>query len=145
MTSDRRTFVNRLMATSIGAFALSLLAPVVTFLGPRTGTSLSSNVVTAADGETLDPEVLGEGESTHGLLGGQKVVVVRRQEDYLVLTATCTHLGCLVHFEEDAEHLACPCHGGRYDLQGQVTGGPPPRPLERIPVRREGDRLVRAD
>jgi Rieske Fe-S protein len=51
------------------------------------------------------------------------------------LSATCTHLGCQVHWDADAKHFLCPCHGGTYDAAGQVTGGPPPRPLDAIDVR----------
>lgn len=51
----------------------------------------------------------------------------------------CTHQGCpvqkVVHkIEGDGDGFACPCHGGRYDDDGQVTGGPPPRALRRLPI-----------
>jgi len=29
----------------------------------------------------------------------------------------------------------CPCHGGAYDSRGLVTGGPPPRPLDRVDIK----------
>ncbi len=146
MKPDRRTFVNRLFGTSLGALLAALLSPVVTFLTPRPGLGTSSDEVRTPDGSPLEVSALGTGESTHAVLGGEKVLVVRRgEEDFLVLTATCTHLGCLVHYEGEQGELACPCHGGRYDLEGRVTGGPPPRPLERISVRRDGERLVRAE
>jgi Rieske Fe-S protein len=29
----------------------------------------------------------------------------------------------------------CPCHGGSFDIHGQVTGGPPPGPMNRYLVR----------
>jgi menaquinol-cytochrome c reductase iron-sulfur subunit len=45
------------------------------------------------------------------------------------LSSACTHLGCRVAFDAEARRFACPCHGGFYDVNGQVTGGPPPSPL----------------
>lgn len=54
-------------------------------------------------------------------------------DTFLAYLATCTHQGCEVLAER--EGFRCPCHGGTYDLEGRVTGGPPPAPLGRIAVR----------
>ncbi len=67
----------------------------------------------------------------------QQVVFLRRiGEEVLALSSECTHLGCLVHFEEGSEgtpaHFACPCHKGQFDLLGKRTKGPPPAPLRRL-------------
>jgi Rieske Fe-S protein len=62
------------------------------------------------------------------------------------LSATCTHLGCQVHWEADKKRFHCPCHGGVYDAGGRVLEGPPPRPLDTLDARIEGtngDVLVR--
>jgi hypothetical protein len=40
-----------------------------------------------------------------------------------------------------AERFVCPCHGGVYDFQGKVTGGPPVRPLDRFVTRVRGGRV----
>lgn len=45
----------------------------------------------------------------------------------------CTHLGCTVSVTP--EHFVCPCHGSRFDLDGNVLTGPADRPLPRYPVR----------
>jgi Rieske Fe-S protein len=50
-------------------------------------------------------------------------------------SATCTHLGCQVHWEAQDRHFLCPCHGGVYDAAGNVLDGPPPRPLDSIDAR----------
>ncbi len=49
-----------------------------------------------------------------------------------VLSATCTHLGCTVQWNAAAGEFQCPCHGGRFGLDGAVLGGPPPKPLRRL-------------
>ena len=51
------------------------------------------------------------------------------------LSATCTHLGCQVHWDGEGKRFRCPCHGGVYDVTGKVLEGPPPRPLEVIETR----------
>lgn len=66
----------------------------------------------------------------------QSVVYVDRQGDgYRVVSAVCTHLGCSVRWDAGAGEYKCPCHGGVYDREGRVVDGPPPRPLDRLPVR----------
>jgi Rieske Fe-S protein len=56
----------------------------------------------------------------------------------LVLSPICTHMGCNVSWDEPSGEYHCPCHGGRYDRTGRVLAGPPPRPLDRLPVRLTG-------
>ena len=51
------------------------------------------------------------------------------------LSATCTHLGCQVRWDALSTRFRCPCHGGVFDVQGQVVEGPPPRPLDRVDAR----------
>lgn len=55
-------------------------------------------------------------------------VLVRRDERGLAFISTrCTHLGCRLRLA--GEELVCPCHGGRFTLDGAVTAGPPRAPL----------------
>jgi len=49
-----------------------------------------------------------------------------------VFVATCTHFDCTVGYHEDENRIYCACHGGSYDLEGNVTAGPPPKPLRRF-------------
>ncbi len=51
------------------------------------------------------------------------------------LSSTCTHLGCQVRWDAATTTFRCPCHGGVFDPQGNVVGGPPPRPLDRLDAR----------
>lgn len=45
----------------------------------------------------------------------------------------CTHLGCVVFWEDGADDLLCPCHEGHFDLRsGDPVSGPPDRPLPGI-------------
>ena len=60
---------------------------------------------------------------------GKPVVVVRTDSGFAAFSLACTHLGCLVHWEESAREFVCPCHAAVFDAAGQVVSGPPPRPL----------------
>jgi menaquinol-cytochrome c reductase iron-sulfur subunit len=56
---------------------------------------------------------------------------------YVAISTRCAHLGCPVNFVEAARSFVCPCHGGVYDFDGKVIGGPPVRPLDRFQTRVE--------
>jgi nitrite reductase/ring-hydroxylating ferredoxin subunit len=62
--------------------------------------------------------------------GGQKGVY--RDEDGALhaVSLRCTHLGCLLRFNGAERSWDCPCHGSRFDVDGNVLEGPAVRPLE---------------
>jgi menaquinol-cytochrome c reductase iron-sulfur subunit len=74
---------------------------------------------------------------------GKTTVYIRRgstdlDEDpasFIAISTRCAHLGCPVRFVPAAGNFICPCHGGVYDFEGQVIGGPPVRPLDRFQTR----------
>jgi menaquinol-cytochrome c reductase iron-sulfur subunit len=55
--------------------------------------------------------------------------------DFVAISTRCMHLGCPVRYVEASERFICPCHGGVYDIEGKVSGGPPVRPLDRFYTR----------
>ena len=54
---------------------------------------------------------------------------------FIAMSSRCMHLGCPIRFVSASERFICPCHGGVYDFEGKVTGGPPVRPLDRFYTR----------
>ncbi|MEU0391948.1 Rieske (2Fe-2S) protein [Streptomyces sp. NPDC006208] len=66
-----------------------------------------------------------------------RAIAIRLQDGTLAgYSAVCTHLACAVLFRADRGlegELLCPCHDGVFDVRtGDVTAGPPPRPLPRV-------------
>ena len=58
------------------------------------------------------------------------MIVIRVSDtDIKALSATCTHLDCIVGYKKDLSQVYCNCHGGAYDVNGRNISGPPPRPL----------------
>jgi ubiquinol-cytochrome c reductase iron-sulfur subunit len=57
------------------------------------------------------------------------------QAEWLILQASCTHLGCVPTFVEGSAYGGwfCPCHGSDYDTAGRIRRGPAPRNLDIAP------------
>ena len=54
---------------------------------------------------------------------------------FIAISTRCMHLGCPVSYKPAAQRFICPCHGGVYNFEGLVDGGPPVRPLDRFYTR----------
>ena len=59
---------------------------------------------------------------------------------YVALSQACTHQGCTVAYSSNS--FNCPCHGGRYDTNGNVTAGPPPSALKKYTVTKNANILT---
>lgn len=72
---------------------------------------------------------------------GAPDILIRNEEGNLkAFSAVCTHAGCTVGY--DGSEIYCPCHGGTYSAEtGEVTGGPPPAPLEPKQVLERGGQI----
>ena len=53
-------------------------------------------------------------------------------DNLLILNSRCTHLACTVNWSEADQVFLCPCHDAKFDPEGAVLDGPPPKPLERF-------------
>lgn len=58
-----------------------------------------------------------------------RAYVIRRADGFRALSSVCTHLGCITRYQAGEQIIACPCHGSRFDLDGEVLAGPAPRAL----------------
>jgi cytochrome b6-f complex iron-sulfur subunit len=77
---------------------------------------------------------LKEGDAKFFEFAGSSAVLIKTSSGQLVaLSAVCTHLGCIVQWVKEKQQFLCPCHGGQFSTDGTVLGGPPPRPLAKIP------------
>jgi Rieske Fe-S protein len=62
-------------------------------------------------------------------------------KDFKAISNVCTHLGCRVRWSEDEQVFHCPCHDARFDKDGAVLSGPPPRPLDEVTIKIEEDKI----
>lgn len=84
-----------------------------------------------AEGRTLRAVKRGEGKILE--LDGQKVAAYRDQHGRTTLrSAICTHMGCVVAWNQAERTWDCPCHGSRFKPGGQVLAGPAESPLPEV-------------
>jgi glycine/D-amino acid oxidase-like deaminating enzyme/nitrite reductase/ring-hydroxylating ferredoxin subunit len=85
--------------------------------------------LTGAEGRSL--RAVKRGEGTIIDRGGKKVAASRDERGALTLrSAVCTHMGCLVSWNDAERTWDCPCHGSRFTPKGTVISGPAGAPLE---------------
>ncbi|OGK21755.1 hypothetical protein A3C23_00290 [Candidatus Roizmanbacteria bacterium RIFCSPHIGHO2_02_FULL_37_13b] len=63
---------------------------------------------------------------------GAKIAVYKDEtgKEHL-LSAVCTHAGCIVSWNSNDKTWDCPCHGSRFDKMGKVIAGPAITDLEK--------------
>ncbi|MGW7064702.1 FAD-dependent oxidoreductase [Streptomyces sp. NPDC054904] len=86
---------------------------------------------TLGDGSNGPVATLPRGEGTVVRAQGKPCAVHRDDQGELhAVSAVCTHLGCLVAFNNAERTWECPCHGSRFGIDGEVLQGPALHPLE---------------
>lgn len=134
----RRNFIDVFFGGSLLATIAAFLYPVVRYVLPSKSTGVVQNSVTAAKAGELPPNA-----AKVFKFGSAPAVLINTAEGNLVaLSAVCTHLTCTVRYDGETGTLFCPCHNGRFDLNGNVLSGPPPRPLDTYAVEISGPDII---
>jgi len=134
----RRQFMNLLTFGAVTGTALGALYPVVKYFIPPSSGGTGGGV-TAKDAlgndivvsQFLGAHAPGDRTLAQGLKGDPTYIVVESDQnlaDYGI-NAVCTHLGCVVPWNNSENKFMCPCHGSQYDNTGKVVRGPAPLSL----------------
>jgi cytochrome b6-f complex iron-sulfur subunit len=132
------TLTRRFFMTAAGAAGLlytaALAYPIYRYLASPEEMALNATAVTEV---TLkDAQKLAAGSVLMFKFGTAPAMLIHHEDGrWISLTAVCTHLGCTVQYEPQADRIHCACHGGVYDpYTGANVSGPPPRPLKLFKV-----------
>ncbi len=154
VSGGRRAFLR--WATGLGGFFSALLAGVPAlraFLSPTFRHKRQEKWIRLGEVDQFDPEVPTKVDFVDTV--NDAWVETRRLrnvwiytedgEHFTVYNGRCTHLGCNYALDQEKKVFRCPCHTGFFDLKsGAVLGGPPPRPLDTLPVKVEDGVLYAA-
>ncbi len=84
--------------------------------------------------DSLDDVTAGSGAVVS--VEGRKVAAYRDANGELHLrSATCTHVGCIVHWNSFEHCWDCPCHGSQFSTDGEPLAGPAMKPLAPVASR----------
>lgn len=91
------------------------------------------------------PQALRRNQGSLVTIDGKQVACSKDAQGRLhQVSAVCTHLGCLVHWNDAESTWDCPCHGSRFRPDGTVLAGPAESPLEPVAEKASARRTARS-
>ncbi|MBC8214275.1 MAG: Rieske (2Fe-2S) protein [Candidatus Marinimicrobia bacterium] len=131
---NRKEFLKKfgifgVLILAVGSFVKNLIV----FVSPESKTKSTHRYLVGKKSE------ISVGKSKEISIQGKPAFVVRLDEGFKVFSGVCTHLGCIIKWEENNNRFFCPCHNGVFDKTGKVVSGPPPEPLKEFEVEEDGN------
>ena len=131
--NTRRAFLAAAGAAGL-LYAAALAYPIYRYLASPEEMAMEATAVTEV---TLkDAQKLPLASVLMFKFGTAPAMLIRHADGrWIALSAVCTHLGCTVQYEPQADRIHCACHGGVYNAYtGANVSGPPPKPLKLFKV-----------
>jgi cytochrome b6-f complex iron-sulfur subunit len=140
----RRNVLDLLLGVTFFGAVAAALYPILRYLKPLPAAGPGGPVrLTRGEVDTLETKrfVIVPAAAT-------RILVFRDQHHELrAFSARCTHEGCTVQYVPAQGDIWCACHNGRFNLDGRVISGPPPKPLPRYGIHEDaqGNVLVNTE
>lgn len=132
---SRRKLIGYAWVSAMAVVIGELIGGTFAFLWPRRKEAKGEKIFIA--GKVSDFKV---GEVIY--FRKERVFVQRLDEGFIAFSAICTHLRCIVNWNEVKKVFECPCHGAKFNRNGEVLEGPPPRPLDLLKLQVVEEKLV---
>jgi len=134
LLSDLILGIENPWATTYDALRVtSFVTPQFLVQGLDVGKHWIGDRLKGLQGGSLTDVKSGEGKVVN--VKGKQLAVYRDDEKKIhAVSAVCTHLGCIVNWNSAEKSWDCPCHGARYDCEGQIIHGPAVKNLEKAEV-----------
>jgi nitrite reductase/ring-hydroxylating ferredoxin subunit len=134
----RRDFLKWTYRAFMGLWSIGILGVLFSYLrAPRSASSVNLNWIDAGKLSDIRP---GSGRLiSHA---AKPLWVLKLNNNQVVsLSAVCTHMQCIIKWDETRKMLVCPCHQGEFDADGNVIAGIPSRPLTTYKIEIRGDEI----
>ncbi|MCF7803062.1 MAG: ubiquinol-cytochrome c reductase iron-sulfur subunit [Candidatus Marinimicrobia bacterium] len=139
LNNSRRRFLLYLWIGAQSILAALLIIPGIRYLLQPLYEKIQSQRIQLGDlraipeGEPTQVEYSVVQQAGYQVQEEQEFVYVLRQgKNVNVFSPICTHMGCNVAWNREASEFQCPCHGGKFNREGEVIAGPPPKPLRQF-------------
>jgi menaquinol-cytochrome c reductase iron-sulfur subunit len=147
---DRRAFYLTVIYGLWGLISAAIAVPAAVYLFFPPRAKKGGEWVEAADLTQLKDKEPEEVVFRRNRVDGWKVtsekssawLVKMSDKEVIAFAPQCTHLGCAYHWDERRKDFICPCHTSAFSMDGQVLGGPAPRPLDRYAVKLNGSKIL---
>jgi cytochrome b6-f complex iron-sulfur subunit len=131
--ATRRAFLAAAGAAGL-LYTAAMAYPIYRYLASPE--EMASNATAITEVTLKDAQKLAPGSVLMFKFGTAPAMLIHHADGrWVALTAVCTHLGCTVQYEPQADRIHCACHGGVYNAYtGANVSGPPPKPLKLFKV-----------
>ncbi len=127
----RREFLNYAFLASLGIFFVVSAGAFFVFALPRFGAGeFGGTFDLGPAGDALPAPDQAPVPNTPA-----RSWITQTEEGALALYNVCVHLGCLYGWQPVTNRFECPCHGSKYEKNGNYIEGPAPRSLDRFVIR----------
>lgn len=134
----RRRFLGVLLGGSLTLLGVTVAIPALRYIFPPKAEEVLAEQVEV--GKVAD---IPKNSGKIFRFQGRPAILIHTADDrFKALDAVCTHLNCTVQYQPEKKAIWCACHGGTYDLNGNVVSGPPPRALKPYTVTLRGETIV---
>jgi len=116
LNNKRRKFVKTLPYILAGGFTYPITKFI--FFSDNPNTKISLPLKNINDGITY--------------LKQKQIYLYKKDKQISVYDAHCTHMGCIINFNQEKQQFNCPCHKSRFDIDGTKLKGPAKRDLDKI-------------
>ena len=138
MKTTRRKFLDFFLTGGILGSIAAVFYPVANYLVPPKQTEAEVNSIKVgkiSEFKNNDYKIV--------KFGRKPAIIIKDDSgEFHALSATCTHLGCIVQYRKDTKQIWCACHNGIYSLKGRNISGPPPKPLKEFKVNFVNEEIV---
>jgi cytochrome b6-f complex iron-sulfur subunit len=134
---SRRDFLNEITLGALGVAGLGSAALTYQYFSPNVLFEPSTRF------RAGNPDLYPVNSVT--FLQDQQVYIVRTPTGFYAVSAVCTHLGCITQWKAEANMIACPCHGSKFQPSGKKIEGPAPRPLPHYAINLTADGELEVD
>lgn len=118
----------RLLGTSFIILGITFFKGIIDFLSSST----------LGDAPTKDFFPVGDYPKGRVILGKRELTwLIHDDQGLFALDRRCTHLGCLVKWDEGEKRFLCPCHRSLYGSKGEVLRGPALKPLKYVYLKQD--------
>ncbi|WP_414530791.1 ubiquinol-cytochrome c reductase iron-sulfur subunit [Nodularia chucula] len=123
----------------VGLAAIASSLPVaIAACSPQTTASEDWQTIGTVEDLDQDGQLLVQESASVNVL----VIGTSTTPNLIAVDARCTHSGCTVTWENEANKFGCRCHGAEYDSQGQVLRGPATKPLKTYTAKIENSSVL---